>query len=177
MTPLSVITSIVLVCLVTCSHAQQCNLPSDVARFDCFPETNLTQQACEARNCCYRAALQNSTLTNIGDQNVPVCYFPTDFPTYSVTSNQTTDFGQRFRIVKSQTTYMPHDILDLTVDLIYETQQRLRIKIYDSAYKRYEVPLQVPVVEKKAEMTDYDIVVKSSPFAIVVTRKSTGVTL
>jgi hypothetical protein len=35
----------------------------------------------------------------------------------------------------------------------------------------------VPVVEKKADMTDYDVVIKSKPFAIVVTRKSTGVTL
>jgi hypothetical protein len=72
---------------------------------------------------------------------------------------------------------MPNDITNLTVDLIYETQQRFRIRIYDPVYKRYEVPLQVPVVEKKADMTDYDVVIKSKPFAIVVTRKSTGVTL
>jgi len=72
---------------------------------------------------------------------------------------------------------MPNDILDLTVDLIYETQQRFRIKIYDSTNKRYEVPLQVPVVAQKADMTDYEVVVKPNPFAILVTRKSTGVTL
>ena len=174
----SFVTSIVvLFCFTTSVYTQQCDQIPDAARFDCFPEAGVSQQACNARNCCWGAALQKSNLTNLGDPGVPACYYPRDFPTYSVTSNQTTDFGQRFRIVKSQTTYMPHDILDLTVDLIYETQQRLRIKIYDSVYKRYEVPLQVPVVEKKAEMTDYDIVVKSSPFAIVVTRKSTGVTL
>jgi hypothetical protein len=72
---------------------------------------------------------------------------------------------------------MPHDILNLTVDLIYETQQRLRIRIYDSVYKRYEVPLQVPVVEKKADTTDYEVRFGQKPFAILVTRKSTGVTL
>jgi hypothetical protein len=33
------------------------------------------------------------------------------------------------------------------------------------------------MVEKKADMTDYDVVVNSKPFSIVVTRKSTGVTL
>jgi hypothetical protein len=175
---LSFATSIVvLLYFATSVYTQQCDQSSDVARFDCFPEANLSQQACEARKCCWRPTLQKLDLTNIGDQTVPLCYYPTDFPTYSVTSNQSTDFGQRFRIVKSQSTYMPHDILDLTVDLIYETQQRLRIKIYDSAYKRYEVPLPVLVVEKKAEMTDYDIVVKSSPFAIIVIRKSTGVIL
>jgi hypothetical protein len=72
---------------------------------------------------------------------------------------------------------MPYDILNLTVDLIYETQQRFRIQIYDSINKRYQVPLQVPVVEKKADMTDYDVVVNSKPFSLVVTRKSTGATL
>jgi hypothetical protein len=72
---------------------------------------------------------------------------------------------------------MPNDILKLTVDLIYETQQRLRIQIYDSSNRRYQVPLEVPVVEKKADMTDYNVVVNSKPFSLVVTRKSTGVTL
>jgi hypothetical protein len=72
---------------------------------------------------------------------------------------------------------MPNDILKLTVDLIYETQQRLRIRIYDPVNKRYEVPLEVPMVEKKADMTDYDVVVQTKPFSILVTRKSTGVTL
>jgi hypothetical protein len=72
---------------------------------------------------------------------------------------------------------MPNDILKLTVDLIYETQQRLRIQIYDSSNRRYQVPLEVPVVEKKADMTDYNVVVNAKPFSLVVTRKSTGVTL
>jgi hypothetical protein len=72
---------------------------------------------------------------------------------------------------------MPQDILNLTVDLIYETQQRFRIRIYDPIYKRYEVPLQVPMVEKKVDMTDYEVKVNQNPFAILVTRKSTGVTL
>ncbi|CAF4336268.1 unnamed protein product [Adineta steineri] len=67
--------------------------------------------------------------------------------------------------------------MDLTVDLIYETQQRFRIRIYDSFNKRFEVPLDVPVVEKKVDMTDYEVKVAQKPFAILVTRKSTGVTL
>ncbi|CAF4109264.1 unnamed protein product, partial [Adineta steineri] len=72
---------------------------------------------------------------------------------------------------------MPNDIMDLTVDLIYETQQRFRIRIYDSFNKRFEVPLDVSVVEKKVDMTDYEVKLAQKPFAILVTRKSTGVTL
>jgi hypothetical protein len=162
---------------VTYVCTQQCDQSIDVARFDCYPENNPTQQACEARKCCWRAPLQKANLTDLGDPDVPFCYYPSDFPTYQVTSNQPTDFGQRIQIHKSQTTYMPNDILDLTVDLIYETQQRFRMKIYDSTNKRYEVPLQVPVVKKKVNDTDYEVVVGSQPFTLVVTRKSTGAVL
>ena len=120
-------------CLVTYLNAQQCDQPSDVARFDCLPQNNPTQEKCEARKCCWRAPLQQPNSTTITDPSTPLCYYPSDFPTYQVTSNQSTDFGQRFEIVKSQTTYMPNDILKLTVDLIYETQQRFRLRIYDPA--------------------------------------------
>ena len=92
-------------------------------------------------------------------------------------SNEPTEFGQRIQITKSQTTYMPNDILNLTVDLIYETQQRFRMRIYDPHNKRYEVPLPVPVVQEKAATTDYKVVISSKPFAILVTRQSTGATL
>ncbi len=176
------VVSIAVLCFVTCAYTQQCDQSSDVARFDCYPEDGAAQDKCEARKCCWRSPTQQSTLTakhltypeNV---SVPCCYYPSDFPTYEMISNETTDFGQRIRLFKSQTTYMPQDITKLTVDLIYETQQRFRLQIYDSAFQRYQVPLQVPKVQQKADMTDYDVVIQSKPFAIVVTRKSTGVTL
>ena len=178
MVHLSIVNSILLCCCVTYLYAQQqCEQSVNVARFDCFSDDGPTQERCEARKCCWRSPVESMNSTGLRDINVPYCFYPKDFPTYRVTSDDQTDFGQRVRIVKSQTTYMPHDILDLTVDLIYETQQRFRIRIYDSVYQRYTVPLQVPVVEKKANMTDYEVTVQSNPFAIFVTRKSTGVVL
>jgi hypothetical protein len=182
MTRLSLAIHFLILFFVSYSSAQQCDESSHVARFDCHPEKDPTKEKCLARNCCWKIPVEQTNDTQkwssvSGLVDVPFCYYPKDFPTYEVTSNETTDFGQRIRIVKSQTTYMPNDILDLTVDLIYETQQRFRVRIYDSVNKRYEVPLQVPVVEKKADMTDYEVVISSKPFAILVTRKSTGVTL
>lgn len=172
---LSVVSTVLtFLCFVSKVHGQQCDQTSNVARFDCFPNDGLSQEACEGRGCCWKAPVGSS---NLNDPDVPYCYYPSDFPTYQVTSNQSTDFGQRFQIVKSKATYMPNEILSLTVDLIYETPQRLRIKIYDPANKRYEVPLAVPNVTQKADTTDYDVVVRSNPFAIVVTRKSTGAAL
>ena len=171
------VASCAILFLTSYTYAQQCANISNAARFDCYSDNNPTQDKCVARKCCWQLPIQQFNLTVFEDMIVPYCFYPKDFPSYAITSNETTDFGQRIRIVKSQATYMPHDILDLTVDLIYETEQRFRIKIYDSMYKRYEVPLPVPVVQKKADMTDYEVVVNSKPFAIIVTRKSTGVIL
>ncbi|CAF4104310.1 unnamed protein product [Adineta steineri] len=174
--------SFTILCCVIYIYAQQCDQSVDLARFDCHPDDGASQQACEARKCCWRLPTQqiNSAekhRTNLQEIGVPLCYYPSDFPTYSIVSNEPTIFGQRIRIVKTQKTFMPNDIMDLTVDLIYETQQRFRIRIYDSFNKRFEVPLDVPVVEKKVDMTDYEVKVAQKPFAILVTRKSTGVTL
>ncbi len=175
---LSLVSGIVVLCLVTYTYTQQCDQPSDVALFDCYPEDGAMKENCEARKCCWKSSsIQHSNSPNLADPTVPSCYYPSDYPTYEVVSKETTDFGQRLRLFRSQTTYLPKDILNLTVDLIYETQQRFRIQIYDTFNKRYQVPLQVPVVEKKADMTDYDVIFNSKPFSIVVTRKSTGVTL
>ena len=174
----SSVTSILLFYLITYTHGQQCDQPSDVARFDCFPDTGASQQACQARNCCWRPGVQNNNTAGANDQpDVPYCFYPSDYPAYEVMSNETTDFGQRLHLYRSQTTYLPNDIRNLTVDLIFETQQRFRMKIYDSQNSRYQVPIQVPNVTKKADTTDYDVAVNSKPFWIRVTRKSTGAIL
>ena len=177
MTYLSFFRSIAVLGFVICTYTQQCDHVSNLARFDCHPEDNPTTDKCETRKCCWRSPIRQFDLTDFRDLSVPYCYYPSDFPNYEIKSKETTDFGQRIRIVKTQTTYMPDDILDLTVDLFYETEQRFRIRIYDSVNKRYEVPLEVPVVEKKSKRTDYEVKISQKPFAILVTRKSTGVTL
>lgn len=174
----SLIRNVVVLCLVTYAYAQQCDPIADNARFDCYPEDGPTKEKCEARKCCWRPPTQQTNLKNYKDDlTPPYCYYPSDFPTYELMQNETTGFGQRFYLYRSQTTYLPYDILNLTVDLVYETQQRFRIKIYDSYYSRYQVPLPVPYVDTKAETTDYDVTVNSKPFWIRVTRKSTNATL
>jgi lysosomal alpha-glucosidase len=178
----SVVLAVVGLLLVHLVNAQQCDSTSHVARFDCHPEELPTKEKCLARKCCWRVLVQGrSKASNESSDSdfteVPFCYYPKDFPTYQVVDNHTTDFGVRLRLLKTQATYMPDDILDLTVDVIYEIQQRLRIRIYDSGAKRYEVPLAVPVVTSKANMSDYEVAIEEMPFAIVVKRKSTGATL
>ena len=72
---LSFLTHIVVLCFVTYAYTQQCDQSSDVARFNCHPENNPTQQACEARKCCWRPPFEST----IGNVSVPNCYYPSDF--------------------------------------------------------------------------------------------------
>ncbi|CAF3239220.1 unnamed protein product [Rotaria socialis] len=169
---------IVMLFFVSSASAQQCDQPVDSARFDCHPEPSVSQQSCLDRNCCWKPIfspairLLKNHSTNYFE-GVPWCYYPRDFPTYQIKTNESTSFGQRLTIVKRQSTYMPNEILNLTVDLIYETAQRFRLRIYDSTKKRFEVPLQVPAIETKANATDYEVSLSQTPFAILVKRKST----
>ncbi|CAF1091567.1 unnamed protein product [Adineta steineri] len=163
--------------------AQQCDQPLKEARFDCHPESSVSERKCLARKCCWKPVIpfitQLSTNHSIDavELNVPWCFYPRDFPTYQIKTNESTPFGQRLTIIKQQSTYMPNEILSLTVDLFYETAQRFRLRIYDPTKKRYEVPLSVPVIQTKVNVTDYEVIITQIPFAILVKRKSNGVVL
>ena len=169
---------IVILFFIWSASTQQCDQTVDAGRFDCYPERSISQENCLARHCCWKPIFSaRNRSTNSLQVDVPACYYPRDFPTYRIISNESTGFGQRLTIVKQQSTYMPNEILQLTVDLVYETAQRFRLRIYDPTKKRFEVPLEVPVVETKANITDYEVSLSQAPFAILVKRKSTGVTL
>lgn len=174
----SVIKWMAILFFIRSGSAQQCDQPVEAARFDCYPEPFVSPENCSARYCCWNPGYSstNYSMTSL-KVGVPSCYYPRDFPTYRIITNQSTSFGQRLTIVKQQSTYMPNEILNLTVDLFYETAQRFRIRIYDPAKKRFEVPLEVPVIETKVNVTDYEVSLNQAPFAILVKRKSTGVTL
>lgn len=174
---------IVILFSVWSTCAQQCDQPLETARFDCHPEPFASQENCSARYCCWKPILPpgNQSFKNHStgslEVNVPTCYYPRDFPAYKIITNESTDFGQRLTIVKQQSTYLPNEILNLTVDLLYESARRFRLRIYDPTKKRFEVPLQVPAVKTKVNITDYEVSLAQAPFAILVKRRSTGVTL
>ncbi|CAF0799837.1 unnamed protein product [Didymodactylos carnosus] len=158
-------------------QSQTCDFSSDESRFDCFPESNVTADSCLNRGCCWRLPQNSSVKNSFLDIGVPYCYYPKNFSTYSLISKEATSFGLRLIINKTQKAYIPNEILELTVDLIYETSTRFRLRIYDSKVKRYEVPLNVPNVSTRVDNTDYDVGIKDIPFSIRVTRKSNGAVL
>ncbi|KAK6169329.1 hypothetical protein SNE40_020405 [Patella caerulea] len=107
------------------------------SRFDCYPEKSLpTESECNTRNCCYDA--QDSG-------GAPVCFYPTNYEGYRVTSKIETSTGINIMLNRTTQSFRPNDINQLIMEVTYETPTRFRIRITNSDpdVKRWEVPLDI----------------------------------
>ncbi|XP_042253091.1 lysosomal alpha-glucosidase [Thunnus maccoyii] len=163
------------------SRREACSLIPEAWRFDCYPERGavVTRELCEARNCCFIPASSpaSSATRPSGKNGIPWCFYPPDFPSYSLKSIKGTLLGQKGALVKKVKTYYPGDILTLEVDIRHETDTRLRVRITDPSSSRFEVPISVPTVTKKAENPEYVVEISKEPFGLIVKRSSTGAVL
>lgn len=163
------------------SRREACSLIPEAWRFDCYPERGavVTRELCEARNCCFIPASSpaSSATRPSGKNGIPWCFYPPDFPSYSLKSINGTLLGQKGALVKKVKTYYPGDILTLEVDIRHETDTRLRVRITDPSSSRFEVPISVPTVTKKAENPEYVVEISKEPFGLIVKRSSTGAVL
>lgn len=163
------------------SRHQACSLIPEAWRFDCYPERGVvvTRELCEARNCCFLPASSPSSSASRppGRNGIPWCFYPPDFPSYSLVSINDTSLGQKGTLVREVKTYYPADILTLEVEIRHETDSRLRVRITDPANSRFEVPISVPTASKKAESPDYIVEISKQPFGLIVKRRSTGAVL
>ena len=129
----------------------QCQIKT-VERFDCHPEAHITEERCLRRGCCWRPAdtdikkLQqlkgefkegstSSTVYNFTDSGttvpmgIPACFYPMGYPTYSLTSKNDTNTGYTARLTRKTQSYYPRDVMELRMDVMYETSSRLHIKV------------------------------------------------
>ncbi|XP_014672594.1 PREDICTED: LOW QUALITY PROTEIN: lysosomal alpha-glucosidase-like [Priapulus caudatus] len=154
-------------------------------KFDCYPEGGVTQEKCETRGCCWvipdGAAGNEKPAENGSHWKVPLaepyCYYPEDYPSYSMSDVRETATGYEAKLVRGVPSYYPDDILSLKLQVKLESRTRLHFKIFDPKQKRYEVPIETPDVSSKADVTDYAVNFTANPFSIIVTRKTTGATL
>nr|XP_004569114.1 lysosomal alpha-glucosidase isoform X1 [Maylandia zebra] len=162
-------------------RTETCSLIPEAWRFDCYPERGVvvTRELCEARNCCFIPASTafSSASRPSGKNGIPWCFYPSEFPSYSLVSLNDTLLGQKATLVKEVKTYYPGDILTIEVEMRYETDKRLRVRITDPSSSRFEVPISVPTVTNKTESPDYIIELSKQPFGLVVKRRSTGAVL
>ncbi|XP_078009050.1 lysosomal alpha-glucosidase-like isoform X3 [Phascolarctos cinereus] len=140
-------------------------------RFDCYPErdTVVTPELCQTRGCCF---LQSSSRGG-----PPWCFYPPDFPSYTLKTLNRTELGFLGVLMRTVKTYYPHDVLELQLQVDLETDTRLHIKLTDPNNSRYEVPLEVPSATKKAENPLYSLDFSRDPFGILVKRRGSGVVL
>lgn len=151
-------------------------------RFDCYPERGVvvTREMCQARNCCFipaSPASSSSPRPTSGKNGIPWCFYPKEFPSYSLVSLNDTALGEKATLVRETKTYYPGDVLTLELEIRHETDERLRVRITDPLNSRFEVPITVPNATKKAESPAYSVELSRNPFGLIVKRSSTGTVL
>ncbi|XP_038064192.1 lysosomal alpha-glucosidase-like isoform X2 [Patiria miniata] len=162
-TSVAVIFLIYLLSCIALTAGMQCSGIAPSYRFDCHPEADVTQLKCQQRGCCW---LSSKNL----DEGVPYCFYPHDFPTYEMGSPEQTAFGYSVVLKRTTKSYYPNDVMQLQMDIYFETSYRLHFKIYDPRSERYEVPIPTPKVSKRAPSTDYKVQFSKSPMGLVITR-------
>lgn len=154
----------------TRTEPESCSGVFESWRFDCYPERGVvvTEDLCRARNCCFVRTETNG---------VPWCFYPPDFPSYNLVALNETETGLSGKLVRTRKTYYPKDVEVLQLDVLFESDSRLRVKITDPAQDRFQVPLDVPRVEKRAADPSYTVEFSKEPFGIIVKRKQNGAVL
>ena len=114
----------------------RCDIPRVEERFDCHPENSPTKEVCETRGCCWvptKARIKPIQSKVASDPqspvDIPYCYYPRDFPGYTVISKEVTKTGFKSYIERNSTSYYPRDVMKLVVDVAYENDVRLHIKV------------------------------------------------
>ncbi|XP_048349411.1 lysosomal alpha-glucosidase-like [Sphaerodactylus townsendi] len=144
-------------------------------RFDCYPErgTVVTKELCEKRGCCFVETDRASG----NARGVPWCFYPQDFPSYTLGSLNETQLGTVGFLTRQTKTYYPRDIETLQLSVEFETDTRLHVKITDATSPRYEVPIEVPQVTKRAQNPVYTVELSKDPFGLIVKRRTSGAVL
>ncbi|XP_070579688.1 lysosomal alpha-glucosidase-like isoform X1 [Ptychodera flava] len=171
--PKLTVTLFLLVTLLSVEHtlASQC-ITQDSLRFDCYPEQGSTRQKCEDRGCCWREPSASVAANLSATTAVPYCFYPLDYPTYSVKALVETNFGYRADLVRSTKTYYPKDVMHLRMDVLLETDNWLHFKIYDPNNSRYEVPIETPMFTNKSTSPLYTTEFGKVPFSFQVRRQA-----
>lgn len=106
------------------TQPESCSIIPESWRFDCYPERGVvvTEDLCHARNCCFSHAANEKS-------GVPWCFYPPEFPSYTLDAIDQTEMGWTGKLLRAQKTYYPKDIEVLKLDVLYESNSRLRLKV------------------------------------------------
>jgi hypothetical protein len=115
---------------------KQCDIQIPSQKFDCYPEKSVTEEGCLDRGCCWQKDLSRRLPIQSMNENdtqspvdVPYCFYPRNFPGYSVDERTDTPLGFSMKLTGKPPTYYPKGVTQLAVDVSYETDQRLHVKV------------------------------------------------
>lgn len=123
--------------LPTNASTKQCEQISDEFKFDCYPEDGATESRCKARGCCWvsknKLLLNKNSVENSRVQhatlNVPYCFYPSGYGGYKFINITETQSGSISFLQRTFKSPYPDDVAVIRMDVRYETEQRLRIKV------------------------------------------------
>ncbi|GCB80546.1 hypothetical protein scyTo_0016245 [Scyliorhinus torazame] len=147
--------------------ASQCDIDPN-GRFDCAFNELIDMKKCQARGCCWNPEVNALS---------PLCFLPSNYPSYNVDYLMPTSTGFTGTLSRTEKTLFLNDIMTLQLNVIYETAGRLHFTLKDPRSKRYEVPIDVPKVTKRASTQLYTVKFSFRPFGIIIQRKSNGLVL
>eukprot|EP00475_Leptophrys_vorax_P026380 TRINITY_DN3720_c0_g1_i2.p1 TRINITY_DN3720_c0_g1~~TRINITY_DN3720_c0_g1_i2.p1 ORF type:complete len:685 (-),score=109.37 TRINITY_DN3720_c0_g1_i2:759-2813(-) len=163
-----------VILLVRAASAVVCD--TEAQRTDCG-FYGITQQQCEAKGCCWSPA-------SGGSGNIPWCFVASNPASgYSVASVASRSDGLDLKLTLNAPSGAlggSTDVSSLAVSVTYETADRVRVKIYDPANSRWEIPeSMLPTSQSRVDAgalgnPNYKFSYVQSPFGFQVTRMSDG---
>uniref|UniRef100_A0A1B6D5E9 P-type domain-containing protein n=1 Tax=Clastoptera arizonana TaxID=38151 RepID=A0A1B6D5E9_9HEMI len=149
---------------------------ANVDRFDCFPQGKAEEESCKSRGCCW--ALPQEKINKSADLNVPYCFYPNSFNNYQYINVSVNDLGATAYLKILFSSPYPKDVELVKLDVMYETENRLHIKIYDANDKRFEIPFpDFPELRKAAKNTKYYVDIDKEEVGFRIVRKSNNQTI
>jgi alpha-D-xyloside xylohydrolase len=147
---------------------------ADSAKVDCG-YAGIDQYGCESKGCCWSPAGQNSA--------TPWCFFSGQTSKgYTLASITETAVGYTaiLNLNGQGTTTYGADIQQLSLNVFFETEDSIRVKITDAKNSRWEIPESVISryhSTQKPATTNIKFSYTESPFSFEITRVSDGTSL
>ncbi|KAL7055555.1 hypothetical protein AAHC03_022507 [Spirometra sp. Aus1] len=146
-------------------QSNECSSVPVLSRMDCFPQPAPTEEACLSRGCCWEVS---------DDPEIGSCYFPVEYPAYSVVNTSSAAGHYTFHLQKQPTNFhFDSELTELRVDFIYETARRLRLRITDPQVVRWEPPVDIipPTAFPSQDAVNYRVSYDAEPFGFKIYRK------
>lgn len=106
-----------------------CGNISNIERFDCFPRGKANESSCNLRGCCWAMPQGKSNESSFTDLNIPYCFYPNSYSNYQFVNISVNDLGATAYLKMIFNSTYPRDIEYVKLDFMYETENRLHVKV------------------------------------------------